>query len=358
VTHLRFPNPGSDIERLVGTFRLIARETQGKDSFDLDDMIGVVTAHGQASSQGAQGAMAVERSRREDRSRDALYNQLKMYSEIFRMLGWLRPLADQRLVFRVTLLGETLAFDAEGDRRYLRGLVSESLLAIVFPNTVTENAGVVNQRPFRWLLMLMSKLNGVITRHEVILGLLAVVDDQRPGELAAVVDRIVALRNGPVAGLHSAVDEFAVRQRVQKNTLENYTRLPMGVLASPFLGWGEKTRLFGLYVGQRPLSAVKLLPFGTTAAEELAHRHDIRVNALTSSSPAERALFASFSFYALLARAGLEPSEVRSPLAEAAHLSGSVLDRLDISWPVDDFLFSPFTQESDSVLGLASSDPR
>jgi hypothetical protein len=49
---LRLPNPGSDLDRFASTFALIARETQTK-SFDLDDMISVMTKHFQASSMGA-----------------------------------------------------------------------------------------------------------------------------------------------------------------------------------------------------------------------------------------------------------------------------------------------------------------
>lgn len=355
MTQLRFPNPGSDVERMVRIFCLIALATQGRDSFDLDDMTDTATTHAQASSQGAHGAMAVQRSRREDRSRDPLYNQLKMYSEVYRMLGWLRPLANQRRRFRVTLLGETVAFDTAGDRAYLRGLVQESLLGVVFPNTVTENIGVVSQRPFRWLLMLTEALGGVITRHEMILGLLAVVDDRQPGAMSSAVDRILQLRKGPISGLYSAVDDFAFEQRVQANTLENYTRLPVGVLASPFVGWGERTRVPHLYASPRAVPATRLLPKGHAAAKSVSERADVRSDELSSLSSTDRASFATFSFYALLARAGLPDSEIEQPLATAAQLAGTILQKLDIAWPTADFVYSPFTQEDESVLTLARS---
>jgi hypothetical protein len=76
-------------------------------------MTEVMTEHFQASSLGAVGATARSRSTEIDRSRDPLYNQLKMYSEVYRMLGWLRP-AGRRLEFTTTILGDQVAVDFWG----------------------------------------------------------------------------------------------------------------------------------------------------------------------------------------------------------------------------------------------------
>jgi hypothetical protein len=184
---LRFPNPGSDLSRLVNTYRLIYQGAKDLDSFDLDTMSKIMTSHHQASSRGAVGAEALARSREEDRSRDPLYNQSKMYSEVFRMLGWLRP-ADRRLAFRTTILGDLVASDFVSRPDLVDALLRECLLGITFPNPATDNVGVSNHRPFRWLLLLAAKLDGVISRHEMILGVLAVTDDLKPGCFEAAVN--------------------------------------------------------------------------------------------------------------------------------------------------------------------------
>ena len=128
---LRFPNPGSDISRLVHIYRLVYAGTKGQPTFDLDEMSRILTAHLQASSRGAVGAEALSRSSEDDRSRDPLYNQSKSYSEVFRMLGWLRP-GNQRLAFTSTLLGDLIAEDFAGRNDLTNGLFRECLLAMHF----------------------------------------------------------------------------------------------------------------------------------------------------------------------------------------------------------------------------------
>lgn len=350
---LRFPNPGSDIDRMTHVFCLVASaaEHTHADTFGLDFMTDVATAEGQASSQGAQGAIAVMRSRRDDRSRDPLYNQLKMYSEIYRMLGWLRPAPDSRLTFVTTLLGMAV-MDAAHDAQLRAGLIRESLLAIVFPNTTTENLGVVSQRPFSWLLQLAAALDGVITRHEMILGLLAQVDDRLGGGIGDTADRIRALRDGPISQLRAEAATFAAQERVQLNTLENYTRFPVGVLASSSVGWGVAESIPQLYKGRRPVAAIRLTEAGTTAAARVQGMTDVRVNQLQSLTPAERACFASATYYALLQRAGFTGADITQELARHSAAAANGLRAVGSTSPID-ILFSPFVQESDEVLELA-----
>ncbi|MES2143060.1 MAG: hypothetical protein V4516_01585 [Pseudomonadota bacterium] len=59
------------------------------------------------------GEEAVARSTRADRSRDPLYNQLKMYAELFRTLGWLHP-CPQRDGWRTVLNSPCDSFQVLG----------------------------------------------------------------------------------------------------------------------------------------------------------------------------------------------------------------------------------------------------
>ncbi|WP_134773006.1 hypothetical protein [Ornithinimicrobium flavum] len=351
MSKLRFPNPGSDIERMTHVFDLVTLAAEGSDPFDLDFMTAVTTSEGQASSQGAQGQMAVERSRRDDRSRDPLYNQLKMYSEIYRMLGWLRPLPDSRLTFRTSILGLTIS-DASGDAHHRSGLVRESLLAITFPNKTTQNHGVRSQRPFKWLLQLAAELDGVITRHEIILGLLAYVDDQAPGALAHAIERIRALRKGPFRSLIDAAAAFAAAEGVQLTTLENYTRFPVGVLTSPMLRWGTPDSIRGLYSDRRGVRAIRLSQLGLATAHHAARMIDVRESHLRSFTRNDRAAFASLTYYVMLQRAGYEYPNLSTELSQYQDLSAKILDAMGTPDPLD-ILFSPFVQETDAVLALA-----
>ena len=87
----RFSNAVSDIRKFIATYQQLHHELKGTPNFTHDDATKALISHGLVSSSGAIGDEALRRSTREDRSRDPLYNQHKMYSEIYRMLGWYEP---------------------------------------------------------------------------------------------------------------------------------------------------------------------------------------------------------------------------------------------------------------------------
>jgi hypothetical protein len=309
----------------------------------------ILTVHLQASSRGAVGAEALSRSSETDRSRDPLYNQSKSYSEVFRMLGWIRP-GSQRLAFTSTLLGDLIAEDFADRSDLTNGLLRECLLAITFPNPATDNVGIVNHRPFRWLLLLIAELDGVITRHEMIVGLLAVTDDLQPDVFPAAVERVRRAR-GHRDDILKAVQAEADRSRIQVVTLENYTRFPVGVFKSPDIGWGTSQRVRNLY--ERPTEALVLTTLGRTTAEGLRAAVDVREAELQAYPIEERAAFANYSYYAMLLRAGLDYSEIGGDLMSAERGCQRIMAALHLSDDPSALLYSPIQQAPDTVLAKA-----
>jgi len=96
---LRFPNPGSDISTFIRIFQELYDALCSKSSFTLDDMSATLVSRNLATSCGYTGEAALELSTRDDRSRDPLYNQSKMYSELYKILGWIHPVKYSRLTF-------------------------------------------------------------------------------------------------------------------------------------------------------------------------------------------------------------------------------------------------------------------
>jgi len=336
---------------MIHNYRLIfdAAERHRVDMFDLDFMTAVLTDNYQASSRGAVGANARVRSANDDRSRDPLYNQLKMYSEVYRMLGWLRP-GERRLNFTTTILGAQIADDFSNRTDLLFGLLRQCLISVCFPNPATENVGVVSQRPFSWLLRLAAALGGVITRHEMILGLLAIEDDQANNAFPSAVATIKNVRGGNRDALDEAVLAYAGLANVQVNTLENYTRLPVGVLKSGDVGWASAGRVEGLY--SKPTEALTLSALGLADAAWASGAVDVREKQLDTFSMDERAHFANYAHYAMLVRSGLEYSAVEKDLSKAAHGCRSTLNQLGVDSP-DQLLYSPLQQAEDRVLARA-----
>ena len=219
-----------------------------------------------------------------------------------------------------------------------------------FPNPATDNVGIVNHRPFRWLLLLMAELDGVITRHEMIVGLLAVTDDLQPDAFSAAVERVRRAR-GRRAAILDAVKEEADRSHIQVVTLENYTRFPVGVFKSSDIGWGTSQRVRGLY--ERPTEALSLTTLGLTTAEALRAAVDVREAALESYSLDERAAFANYGYYAMLLRAGVDYSEIGDDLTTAERGCRRIMADLDISDEPSALLYSPIQQAPAAVLAKA-----
>jgi hypothetical protein len=347
MTLLRFPNPGSDWPRMIESFRTIAHAAASPPNdgrpFDLDFMVGALIQARQVSSSGASGQVALQRSTRADRSRDPLFNQLKMYSELYRMLGWLHH-TRRRSVFVVSPLGEYIA--AEYPRptsREVQHLATECLLAITFPNPHTENIGIRNLRPFPFLLRLMAELDG-ITRDEMLVSLYPIEDDQVTGVFDAALERVRGVR-GDFAALQEEVQ--AVAEGRQVNTLKNYTRFPIGVIQAPAVAWAGCRRDRTLYNRSVPL--LQLTPRGADLAGALSTIVDVRESELARYPEEMRAHFALVAAYAMVERAGYPIDEVLPLIKNSTRAASKIFDELTIP-SRDAILYSPYQQAGDGVL--------
>jgi hypothetical protein len=342
---LRFPNPGSDLAKMVGTFRLIYEAAQAHDDFDLDFAVRVLIERYQVSSSGAVGEEALRRSTRGDRSRDPLYNQLKMYSELWRMLGWIRPSSSQ-LRFRATALA---AYVCESG--YLtpesRRLVQESLLSITFPNPNTENRGLVNLQPFPALLRMMHRMDGMISRDEMIIGLYQLLDDQQPGAFEANVAKLRRIR-GDFASLQQQLE--ATAGGLQVNTLQNYTRFPIGALQSSIVQWAVSERLREPY--GRPVVFLRLTEVGASVVADLDRRVDVREQRLRSFSDDVRARFAIIAFYSMIERCGFDISPMAAQVELLERSCGDLYAQLGITSRAR-IHYSPLQQADRSIVALS-----
>jgi len=191
---LRFPNPGSTIENFVSVYGAAFERLNGH-TVDLDEIVATVVAANLATSSGYMGEEAVARSTRADRSRDPLYNQLKMYAELFRILGWLHPTPQSALNFTFTLLGQQVV--AAG--RDFGPLLEECVLGIVYPTPILAVKGEFDLRPFAFILRVMAACDGHLSRDEMIIGPLSAASDRGKKNLDTVVATIEAARESAAA---------------------------------------------------------------------------------------------------------------------------------------------------------------
>ena len=329
------------------------------ESFDHFFALDVLAREHRVSSRGAIGEEAVERGAEADLTRHRGYNQLKMYTELYRMLGLIRS-AGNRASFVFTPLAHQLCDVAEDKledwdplsplENRQRGLIEECLLAICVPNPSTEQRGVAHLRPFRQLLRITQRLDGVVTREELLISLYGMEDDRPPEAIDEAVAHVEQVR-GDRGKLETAVE--AARGKLARSTIENYTRFPLGVIRSPITGWATDGRDLSLYP-PRAVVTNRLTEKGSRFADRAERMHDIREVDVEGYSVDERAALANVAFYAALERAGYDVSQYEREREQFRGIAQGLLEHLEVQ-DVGEILYSAVQQASNEVLERAEA---
>jgi len=318
-------------------FQSLFAELSDQECFSLDDMSTAMVMNNLAASCGRMGDAALERSTREDRTRDPLYNQSKMYSELFRALGWVTSSEKSRLRFYFTTLG---AYVAEAGTA-ADDLVKLCIVGIAFPNPVLDIKFETSVRPFVCILRAMLALDGIICRDEIILGPMSIRNDRDPALFRNMIEGIRSLRRS--RDLSKPLHDLLRERKIAKTTSENYTRFPLGVLK--WSQWATTCEL-NIYRG-RAQRFYKLTSAGKKFLTSTQDYDDIRANDVEKMDPKLRTAFVENSFYNMLNKSNFDLSPIRDTFNKnEAILQGNNIDSSKT-------FFSPF-QEMNQI-GLASS---
>lgn len=303
-------------------FRDIHEILKDRTDFGLDDISRAMIARNNVTSQGAIGDEALRRSTREDRSRDPIYNQSKMYAELFRTLGWMQS-TTSKLTYAFSLLGDHVAA-AHNPALLLR----ECLLGIAYPNEVLGVQSEQTVRVIGGILLVMESL-GSISRNEMMAGPMSISDDTVTTAFRDMVTKIGNCRKNP-GDLDNIIDSIAARRGISRSpTMENYTRFP--VAAFPWSGWGVK----------QGRGAIHITEEGKAMAAKLRLAPDIRLSHFNNFPDSAKPAFVRWTFYSMLARAGFNVEPVRSVIKA----DEDVLKQHGLPYSGDVF-FSPFQQLS------------
>ena len=216
---LRFPNPGSTLENFIKIFENLSNNLSN-NIFNLDDMVLITVNNGLASSSGFIGNEAINQSTRKDRSRDPLYNQLKMYSELYRHLGWIKSTPDNSLNFLITPFGISVAKSKDKMHEFIL-----SILCISFPNNSIATKSNFNIKPFFTILKIIKKIENIISRDELIICILSCPDDFGSKNINLIIESIKKLRNDK--NIFTTLNKISLEKKIAVNTLKNYTRVPI-----------------------------------------------------------------------------------------------------------------------------------
>ena len=346
---LRFPNPSSAIDHFVNVYQVAHKELSGH-LVDIDDIVAVVVEANLATSSGHTGDRALARSTRKDRSRDPLFNQIKMYAELFRSLGWLHPTPQAALRYTFTTLGAQVAISGQ----HYRKIVGESALGITYPSTVLAGQhGDHNLRPFSVLLRTMLACDGFLSRDEMIVGPLSATSDRSTTEFDDLSARILSMRTERGL-LDDGLSATAEARNVQINTLKNYTRWPIALMRH--LGWTVKQ---SKVVNGKSTVVDSLTPPGQELAQHVAASIDIRADSVAMLNHKQVRALSLFAHYRILERSDFDVRSVRRFLDREDPELAQTLDALEV--PVDaDVLFSPFQSlplsDVEAIFGRQGTD--
>ncbi|MDD3906220.1 MAG: hypothetical protein PHS46_06815 [Candidatus Omnitrophica bacterium] len=329
---LRFPNPGSHIESFIKIYKELFDALQNKSYFTLDDISKTLIERNLVTSSGFMGEEALSRSTREDRSRDPLYNQSKMYAELFRMLGWFQSLSNSSLSYRMTYLGAHIV-SAYHD---IKPLFRESILGIAFPNNVLDNKGSYILRPFATILLTMKDLDNILCRDEMIIGPLSLVNDRNKTDYLSMIKHLKSIR-GDFSKLQSAIKVASKKRGISVNTMWNYTRFPLAVLE--WSGWTQKERNSDIY--NTPAIFHRLTPLGENQAEGIEACTDLRASDFKKLEKEDRIKLARFCFFDMLMRSGFDLSPLNAELSETIRTILPILFKQQKTYQ---FIFSPFQE--------------
>ncbi len=327
---LRFPNPGSDIDSFIRIYQELFEALREHSSFNLDDMSSVLVERNLATSSGYMGQQALQRSYNADRSRDRLYNQSKMYSELYKVLGWIHPFPGSALTFRFTYLGAHVV----AARRDPAAIFRESILGIAYPNAVLNVKGEYTLRPFTTILRTIGELDGLLCRDEMIVGPLCLEDDTDAEQFDAMIDELRSLRED-WSHLQAKLRAIARDRNITTTTMENYTRFPLAVMK--WLKWTDSQRRTDVY--GRSIPFLVLTADGRHIIQEIKAYRDVRGADIQAIDDETKAAVVRIGFYQMLDRAGFEIDTVRDQLTRNLNHAAAFLG--DASRPL---LFSPFQE--------------
>ncbi len=293
---IRFRNPACDLQGMVRIFSVVYLRLKERETFGIEDMTQAIVGANLMSSSGYTGKRALAQGASPDKRLDKTYNNSKMFSEWFRLLGWIASVGSSALEFRFTYLGIHVATCKEP-----AALLEECLLGINNPNGVLHVKYTEQVRFFRCLLRTMVRMDGVLCRDEMILGPMC-TDDNSEAAFSAMLARLQAIR-GDQTALDTAFQTLCQTLGMKESSVRNCTRFPLSALR--YCGWAKEYRDHTTYAGCT-MKFFELTEYGQKRAEELEQISDLRLKEFILQTPDMQEALIRQGFYQMMARSGFD----------------------------------------------------
>lgn len=325
---IKFRNPVSDINIIIGVFKKLYMEFSDVEYFDLDNIAEFLAREKLASSSGYTGNEALKRSYQvPDDSRKSLKMQAKSYSEVYRFLGWIYSTNEKALNFTFTYLGLHVALSGNSSKN----IFEQCLLGITYPNMNLSVKFKDINKPFITILWFANKLDNLICRDEIIISAMNISDATNIILKNEKLNIIKNLRESQDYNrLQATLENLSNENNMQVNSIKNLTRFVMSSLI--YVGWFEKCKI-NMY-GKENKDFLKLTNKGKLLIDHISNSLDVygcNINELSLDISS----LASLGFLNMLENSGFDVAEDK---AEYKNFQNTLKER----YGVDQVLFSPF----------------
>lgn len=322
---LRFRNPGTQYATHIHIIKQLYHRVGGQAYFTLNDMAIAIAQAKLMTAYGYSGDDAIELSKTEQDSKNSTLMNVKMYAELFRMLGWIAPHkedASYPLVF--TYIGIHIALSTDCSRLY-----EQSVLGINTPNQFDDNMRYSEKtRFFQCALRTLIDLGGIMYKHELCLGPMS-IDDEDEDAYQGMLQRIRSIR-GDKSRLTVAFEELASNLRMSPTSVDNLTRTPVGLMEN--CGWIERIQDKTLY--GRSMTCFRITPHGHEVYRSSKNMLDLRLDQYETYNESKQDALIRLGTYSMLERAGYDLSAVQGIIQRDRNLCADVLKGREL-------LFSP-----------------
>lgn len=326
---LRFRNPGSNIETQIGIFQALYSALKNQSHFNLEDMERVMAETSLVTAYGYSGDQALAITSKRSDSLNSTKMNMKMYAEVFRMLGWIAP-ANRNKSYPVSF---TLIGACAGNSNFegAAALAEQALLGFVNPAEVSHNVKYTEQvRFYPLVLRTLRELGGIMYKHELCIGPMS-CDDNDELSYVKMIEKLQSLR-GDYSRLSRAFEDLCGELNMTRQSVDNSTRLPLGLLRG--LGW-IKIGIRNKTLYNKSLICFGITDRGSAVLDEFLSMADLRLDDYHSLEPALQEPVIRVGAYSMLERAGFDVDSVSDARATDAEDLESLLDGRDL-------MFSPY----------------
>ena len=324
---IRFRNPGVQFSTQFQIMKVLYENLKDKQPFTLEDMAHVIANEKLMTAYGYSGDAALELSNTEKDSMNSTKMNVKMYAEVFKMLGWVTPSGNKSYPIEFTYIGEHIATSKNEPKK----LYEQCVLGINNPNELSARVKYTEEvRFFKCVLQSFVDLDDIMYKHEFCLGPMS-VNDICIEDYNNMINYIKSLR-GDNGRLKADFEELANSLGMKETAVDNCTRIPVALLKN--CKFAEEYSTKELYPPVKK-SCLKITSYGKEVLSKLNNMKDLRLSEFNNYNEEMQMALIRLGIFHMLKRADYDITPVKDKIEKDEDMCKDILQGKEL-------LFSPY----------------